>query len=70
MKPQEVRDLLPEEIERKLKEMKENFFKLKIKLATKQLENTSQLKALKRDIARLTTILRQKKSVNKEAAVK
>jgi large subunit ribosomal protein L29 len=70
MKPQEVRDLLPEEIERKLKEMKENFFKLKIKLATKQLENTSQLKALKRDIARLTTILKQKKSVKKEAAVK
>jgi large subunit ribosomal protein L29 len=70
MKPQEARDLLPEEIERKLKDMKENYFKLKIKLATKQLENTSQLKGLKRDIARLTTILRQKKSVNKEAAVK
>ena len=33
MKAQEARDLTPEEIERKLKEVKENLFKLKIKLS-------------------------------------
>jgi ribosomal protein L29 len=35
MKPQEARDLTPDEIERKLKDTKENLFKLRIKLATK-----------------------------------
>jgi large subunit ribosomal protein L29 len=69
MKPQEARDLTADEIERKLKETKENLFKLKIKLATKQLENTSQMKVLKHDIALLITILKQKKE-SKEAVKK
>lgn len=69
MKPQEARDLTPEEIERKLKEVKENLFKLRIKLSTKQLENTSQMKGLKHDIALLNTVLRQKKN-SKEAVKK
>jgi large subunit ribosomal protein L29 len=70
MKAQEARDLTPEEIERKLKEVKENLFKLKIKLSTKQLENTSQMKGMKKDIALLMTVLKQKKSAVKEAPVK
>jgi large subunit ribosomal protein L29 len=69
MKPQEARDLTPDEIERKLKEIKENLFKLRIKLSTKQLENTSQMKVLKHDIAMLNTVLKQKKS-SKEAVKK
>jgi len=69
MKPQEARDLTPDEIERKLKETKENLFKLRIKLATKQLENTSQMKVLKHDIALLITVLKQKKE-SKEAVKK
>ena len=69
MKPQEARDLTVDEIERKLKETKENLFKLKIKLATKQLENTSQMKGLKHDIALLITVLKQKKE-SKEAVKK
>jgi large subunit ribosomal protein L29 len=70
MKAQEARDLTPEEIERKLKEVKEGLFKLKLKLSTKQLENTSQMKGLKKDIALLMTVLKQKKSAVKEAPVK
>jgi large subunit ribosomal protein L29 len=69
MKPQEARDLTADEIERKLKETKENLFKLKIKLSTKQLENTSQMKVLKHDIALLNTVLKQKKD-SKEAVKK
>lgn len=69
MKPQEARDLTPDEIERKLKETKESLFKLKIKLSTKQLENTSQMKVLKHDIAMLNTVLKQKKD-SKEALKK
>lgn len=62
MKPHEIRDMTIQEIERKIKESKENLFKLKLKLSTKQIENTSQIKIMKRDIARLITILKEKKS--------
>jgi len=69
MKPQDIRDMTPDEIERKLKELKDNLFRMKIKLQTKQLESTSQIKTAKRDIARLNTILKEKKSDKKEEAV-
>lgn len=66
MKAQEIRDLNPEEIERKIKETKENLFKLKVKLSTKQLEKTAEIKKLRKDITRMMTILKEK-SKGKEA---
>jgi large subunit ribosomal protein L29 len=63
MKPQEIRDLNAEEISNKVKELKENLFKIKMKLSTKQVENTSQINAIKKDIARLLTIEKEKKAV-------
>ncbi len=66
MKPQEIRDLTEAEIERKIKELKENLFKLKVKLSTKQLEKTHQIKFIKKDIARLMTILNEKKAEQKQ----
>jgi len=62
MKPQEIRDMTIPEIERKIKESRETLLKLKLKLSTKQIENTSQIRGIKRDIARLITILKEKKS--------
>jgi large subunit ribosomal protein L29 len=70
MKAQEIRDLNVEEIERKIKEIKENLFKLKVKLSTKQVENTSQFKAAKKDIARLLTIAGEKKAAVKGGGAK
>ncbi len=61
MKSQEIRDLTEEEIIRKLNELKENLFKLKVKLSTKQLEKTHQIKFIKKDIARMLTILNEKR---------
>ena len=63
MKAQEIRDLNVEEIDRKVKELKENLFKIKMKLSTKQVEITSQISMIKKDIARLLTIAKQKKAV-------
>lgn len=63
MKAQEIRDLNVEEIDRKVKELKENLFKIQMKLSTKQVENTAQIKVIKKDIARLLTIAKQKKAV-------
>lgn len=70
MKPQEIRDMNPDEIQRKIKEMSANLFKLNVKLHTKQLEKTGQIKILRRDIARLNTVLKQKQGAAKEAKVK
>ncbi len=61
MKPHEIRDMTIPEIERKIKESRETLFKLNMKLSTKQIENTSQIRVIKRDIARLITILKEKK---------
>ncbi len=70
MKPKEIRDMTPDEAERKIKELKENLFKIRMKLSTKQNENTSPLKIIKRDIARLLTILKEKKATGLKEAVK
>jgi large subunit ribosomal protein L29 len=61
MKSHEIRDLTIPEIERKIKENREMLFKLNLKLSTRQIENTSQIRLIKRDIARLLTILKAKK---------
>ncbi|HPI03243.1 MAG TPA: 50S ribosomal protein L29 [Candidatus Goldiibacteriota bacterium] len=66
MKAQEFRDMTSDEIERKMTELKEQLFKLKLKLSTKQIEKTSQIKTIKQDIARALTVLKQKKN-GKEA---
>jgi large subunit ribosomal protein L29 len=63
MKAQEIRDLNVEEIDRKAKELKENLFKIRMKLSTKQVENTAQINVIKKDIARLLTIAKQKRAV-------
>jgi len=70
MKPKEIRDMTPEEIERKLKELKDNLFKINMKLSTKQSENTSPVKLIKRDIARLLTVSKEKKAKVVKEAVK
>jgi large subunit ribosomal protein L29 len=70
MKAQEIRDLNVEEIERKIKELKESLFKLKVKLSTKQVENTAQFRTTKKDIARLLTIAKEKKAAVKGGSAK
>jgi len=62
MKLQELKDMSAEELERKVKDLRENLFKLKVKLNTKQLEKTAQVKTARKEIARALTILKQKKS--------
>lgn len=49
----------PEELTAKIAELKEELFNLRFRLATGQLENTMQISAVKRDIARAMTVLTQ-----------
>ncbi len=60
MKTSELRDLSEEELKSKEEEIKDQLFKLKFQHALGQLENALKLKNLKRDIARIKTVLKEK----------
>ena len=60
MKSRELRELDVEELRAKEKEFREEEFKLRFRHATGQLEKTDRLKALRRDIARVKTLIREK----------
>ena len=56
----EVRGLSVEKLEAKLQELKKDLFMLRMQLATNQLDNPMQIGAVKKDIARVKTIIREK----------
>ncbi|MBI4966008.1 MAG: 50S ribosomal protein L29 [Desulfomonile tiedjei] len=60
MKPRELRDLSVEELATKEKEFREEEFKLRFRHATGQLEKTARLRILRKEIARVKTIMREK----------
>lgn len=62
MKPRELRDLSAEELANKEKEFREEEFQLRFKHATGQLEKTDRLSKLRKDIARVKTIIREKEA--------
>ncbi|MBS6314587.1 50S ribosomal protein L29 [Porcipelethomonas ammoniilytica] len=59
MKASEIRDMSVEEMNEKLAGLKEELFALRFQLAVNQLDNTARLKAVKKDIARIKTVLRE-----------
>ncbi|MEJ8778450.1 50S ribosomal protein L29 [Pseudogracilibacillus sp. ICA-222130] len=65
MKAKDIRELTTAEIEQNVKSMKEELFNLRFQLATGQLENTARINDVKRTIARLKTVARERElSVN------
>jgi large subunit ribosomal protein L29 len=60
MKAEEIREWDDSEITARLGELREELFRLKFKAATMQLENPRLLHTIRRDIARLNTILRER----------
>lgn len=61
MKAKELRDLKSEELIVKLNDFKSELFSLRFQLATGQLENTARIRMVKKDIARVKTILAERK---------
>ena len=61
MRASEVRDLTEQELELKEHELKEELFRLRLRHRTAQLEQTQKLVDVRRDIARIQTIRREKK---------
>ena len=60
MKAKELRELSIEELQQKRGDLREDLFRLKMRKAVAQLENPVRLRQLRRDIARVETILRER----------
>ncbi len=68
MNASELRSLSENELEQKGRELRDELFSAKIRRWTEQLENTALLGQLKKDIARVETVLTQKRAENSAAA--
>ena len=60
MKINKIREMSSPELEKELGELKSELFKLRFSLATNGLENPMKIKEVRKDIARINTILRQR----------
>jgi large subunit ribosomal protein L29 len=60
MKAKEIRELTTAEIEQKIKALKEELFNLRFQVATGQLENTARIREVRKAIARMKTIIRER----------
>jgi large subunit ribosomal protein L29 len=60
MKASELRERTQEELQKELGELKAELFKLRFQLATNQLENPMKLRDVRRSIARIKTVMRER----------
>ena len=60
MKAKELRELTPEELRTELRQQEQALFNLRMQLASGQLDDSSKIRKVRRDIARILTVLREK----------
>ena len=60
MKAEDIRELTEEELHEKVHELKDELFNLRFQLATGQLDNPMRIRQVKKDIARVKTIIRER----------
>ena len=60
MKPAKVREMGPEELKTKQRELQERLFRLRVQQSIGQLDNGIKLRQTRREIARVKTVLREK----------
>ncbi|NLW55331.1 MAG: 50S ribosomal protein L29 [Firmicutes bacterium] len=60
MKAEEIREMTSEELQKKLADLKAELFNLRFQLATGQLDNPQRVKAVRKDLARVKTILHER----------
>ena len=66
MKLNKIKEMSSPELEKELGELKTELFKLKFSLATNGLDNPMKIKSVKKDIARINTILTERKIADKK----
>jgi len=59
MKARDLREMTPEELAARLKDLKGELFNLRFQLATGQLDNVMRIRQVRRDIARVKTVMRE-----------
>ena len=62
MKPNEIREMSVDDLKTKIEELTKERFNLRFRSATESFENPMRFRAIRRDIARLNTILREKEA--------
>ncbi len=67
MKAKKIRELTINELEVKLKDLKAELFNLRFQLATNQLDNPMRIREVRKDIARVNTIMRERELQKEEA---
>jgi large subunit ribosomal protein L29 len=67
MKPSQIRELAPDEMQARIAELQEELFRLKFRGATETLDDPLRLRVIRRDIARLQTVLREEKTKQTKA---
>ena len=67
-KPEELRDLSDDELDTKLAEAKEELFNLRFQLVTGQLDNPMAIKIIRKEIARILTVIRERELAVLEGA--
>ena len=60
MKAKEIRNMSAAELEQKLADLKKDLFTLRMQHATNQLDNPLKIQSVKKDIARIKTVIREK----------
>ena len=68
VKPQEIRELDDDELETRLREAKEELFNLRFQHVTGQLDNYARLGQVRKDVARINGLLREREIAAAEAA--
>ncbi|MEG0998363.1 MAG: 50S ribosomal protein L29 [Clostridiales bacterium] len=66
MKMKEINEMTQEELGRKIEDLKSELFNLRFRLATGQLDNPMVIKEVKRNIARVKTVIRERELTGKE----
>ena len=65
MKADEVREMSTDDLRDQITQKQEELFRLRFRSATQQLENPALIKSLRRDVARMRTILRERETASK-----
>jgi large subunit ribosomal protein L29 len=60
MKPSEMRDLTAEELEQRYDDTRKELFNLRIQQSTGQIEKATRIRVLRRDVARILTLMRER----------
>jgi large subunit ribosomal protein L29 len=65
VKPSELRELTLEDLKQKEKDMRKELFNLRFQKATGEIENPMRIRSVRKDIAKVLTIMTEKKRANK-----